>query len=160
MQITQPTDSIVTDKTKAESEKLAQLRNNATIIEGEVARLKGLVNAEKYEIEQLVKQKADLTEQIPMLELKKTTLDDLVTSLTATLADLGEQKAKTEQKIASDTEAINEKLNACTELEQELEKQALLIASAQTSLEERHKKLDTEEEELNKKLAKLKDIIG
>ena len=75
MEMTQPSNPIVTDKTKAEEKRLTEIRNQVTLLEGESARLRDLIQAEKYEVNELVKQKAELSEMIPKLQSQRDSVN-------------------------------------------------------------------------------------
>ena len=99
MDFIQPTEEIVTSKTQAEAAKVAQLRNNATIIESEVNRLKGLVVSEQYTISQLGKEKAELENSIPTLQTQKESLESTVTELQGAISALETTKIALEESI-------------------------------------------------------------
>lgn len=159
MEFAQPSNPIVTDKTKAEEKRVTEIRNQVTLLEGESMRLRDLIQAEKYEINELVKQKAELESQLPTLNDRVSILKNVTESLMAEVEGLKDYKTK----IAGECEA-------------KIKHAEIIMQNAETdrkALEEGLNTLDIEKAELVKKeemvheqamnvaekLAKLREII-
>lgn len=159
MELIQPTTDITTKKTEAETAKLNQIRNNISVLEGETVRLRSLIEAEKYEINQMVLQKKELEDLIPGLVTRCDTLEAQISSATTTLTLLEVKKKEAQEelaaskKIADKNKSKYEDLLATVSKEQaELKEHALLI-------DKREAKVAEEEAKLQEKLALLKSIM-
>lgn len=159
MEFAQPTNSIVTDKTKAEEKRVTEIRNQVSLLEGESMRLRDLIQAEKYEINELVKQKAELESQLPLLNDKVSILKNVIENLMAEELGLRDLKVK----IAGELEAATKHLEIVNE---NVKIERDLIQNERETLEAEKVELAIKQEMVNahatvlaEKLAKLREII-
>ena len=160
MDFSQPSNDIVTKKTEAENEKLNQIRNNVSILEAEVKRLRGLVEAEKYAVEQLVLQKKELEQSIPQLMSQYNEIGEDIVICTSSLESLKEQKIEMKKELEESEKIAADNKNLYTDQLFDMEKETALLDAEREIVNERAKELNEAEQTLNKKLAQLKDIIA
>lgn len=160
MEFTQPSDPIVTNKTIAEEKRLTDIRNQVTLLEGETVRLRELIHAEKYEVNELVKQKAELESQLPLLNDKVSILKNVVENLKAEELGLIDYK----RKVAGECEAaikhaeIIMKNATADQNALEIEKAALVNEKAE--LIQREEVVHEQAMVLAEKSAKLRELIS
>lgn len=160
MDFIQPTEEIVTSKTQAEAAKVAQLRNNATIIESEVNRLKGLVVSEQYTISQLGKEKAELENSIPTLQTQKESLESTVTELQGAISALETTKTALEESIRVQQEKSANDLVEVQKTQKELDVAIENVGKAKKELESEQAAFLLKEKDLQNKINQLKDLIN
>lgn len=160
MDFIQPTEEIVTSKTQAEAAKVAQLRNNATIIESEVNRLKGLVVSEQYTISQLGKEKAELENSIPTLQTQKESLESTVTELQGAISALETTKTALEESIRVQQENSANDLVESQKTQKELDVAIENVGKAKKELESEQAAFLLKEKDLQNKINQLKDLIN
>jgi len=159
MQFSQPGEGIVTDKTQAESKRVTALRNQVTVLEGETIRLRDLINGEKYEVGQLVKQKEELLNQIPELQTKVDSLLKEIGSSQASLDSMKKEYSEANDRVISlraEVEVINRD-NEEAKSGIETEKENLRLAKAALVLQA--KRVADKDTELEEKLKSLRNII-
>lgn len=159
MDITQPAEEINTDKVKAENAKIAILRDNATILESEISRLKSLVASENYAVEQLVKQRVDLLTQIPNLEEQRNLIQTNIEDLNTKLATVSQSVADSEKRVTKNTEYIENAMTLLKEKEAVVATQSEAMAIAVSKFNEDKKALDARETALDAKIKAFKAII-
>ena len=160
MDFVQPQAEIITDKTKAENAKVTQLRNNATLLEGEIKRLKDLVSSQGYIIDQQVKQKMELEEIIPVLENKKASIEMKISTAEDKLTKLIEEITKKESAIEEKESYISDRIVILDKKEKDIAAKNKDLQDKMAEHSDKEKVVKEKEEMLNAKLLKLKDLIN
>lgn len=159
MDFSQPSDGIVTKKTEAENEKLNQIRNNVSILEAELKRLRGLIEAEKYAVEQLVLQKKELEDSIPKLSTQYAAIAEDIAGCTSSLEALKEQKLEAEREVAESKVIASENKLLYTDLLDNLAREQVIQDEERAILNERAERIAENEAVLQAKITQLKSII-
>lgn len=160
MDFSQPSNDIVTKKTEAENEKLNQIRNNVSILEAELKRLRGLIESEKYAVEQLVLQKKELEETIPKLKVEYDSIGEDIASCTSSLEDLKEQKLEIEKEVAKSKKKLDDNSTRYVEQLDKIAEQLAMQEQERAILNEKAKRIAEEEALLQVKITQLKSIIS
>lgn len=148
--MTQPSDPIVTNKTTAEEKRVTEIRNQVTLLEGESVRLRDLIQAEKYEVNELVKQKAELKDSILKLKADFDVVGEDIASCTNSLEALNEQKKEVEKEVKD----FNEILESGTIVYNKMHAE---IAESKTYLEIEKAELAKDQESLREQAAVLSE---
>lgn len=160
MEFAQPTNSIVTDKTKAEEKRVTEIRNQVSLLEGESMRLRDLIQAEKYEINELVKQKAELEPQLPALTAKRIELEEKVAQLLSEVDALEIQK----QTVVVETNTAIEKASVITQnadkAHEYMLKELALLEEAKADLIKSEESFYEKTMVFAEKQAKLRELIS
>lgn len=133
MNINQPTENpnIPTEL----AQQIIAVRNQVSLGEGELRRLTELVVAQKYEVNQLVKQKNELEKENEKLSTGKNLLQDEIKTLES------EKKALTEENIDID-ERISQKIDSLNKREKAIRSMEDDTLKARSALEAEKKVLE------------------
>lgn len=159
MEFNQPSEILVTDKTVAEEKRLTDIRNQVTLLEGESVRLRDLIQSEKYEINELVKQKAELESQLPVLEERVSILKNVIENLAAEEIGMKDYKAKVTgecEALIKHAEVIMQNTVADREV---FEKERASFQVEKEELANRVVMVGVQETVLAEKAAKLRELI-
>jgi len=144
------------EELKTIEQKIEDARNTLTVIEQDQIRFNKLMASQGYELEQQSNRKAELTSEIAVLEIKKSTLMSEISYLDTVVMDKESSKATLESEIENISQEIKKaesKFNSYTEKVAETTKE---LTSKIVELDKRDKKLEQSEIKVQEKLEIIK----
>lgn len=156
-QLIQPQEDQLPARIKQNVEKA---KNLVTLHEAEAKRFKALAVSEQYTVDQLVKQKIELKEQIKELEETLNSLKVEAKKVTYSVADKTKELAKLSEELAS-IKAEREKLEVSKRgLEDEQEELKAQSFKKEEDLKIRTAEVVLREESVKEKIELLKDVAS